>query len=165
MADEIFTPKHLKFWTMPENYFGAVHPATYVGLSRHRDSDDLTESNFFTFLKRLGGESETVEIIRESHWAVGWVEWIAIHQDDEQAVKLADEMLGDLESYPVLDDDDFSAREQESANHIWRECYDWRARVDYIRRHRSQFEFHDKAEIRAVVKGEYFTGYASELIY
>lgn len=161
----MFEPKHLKFWTVPENYFGDVYPATYVGLSRNRDSDDLTESNFATFLKELGGESETVQVIRESHWAVGWVEWIAIHQDDEKAVKRADELLAEIEAYPVLDEMDFSEREMESANYVWQNCYSVTERIGYIRSHRDQFNFHNLADLRAVIRGDYFSGYASELIY
>lgn len=39
-------------------------------------------------LRELGGESETVRVVRESHWAVGWVEWIAIHESDiEESVQ------------------------------------------------------------------------------
>ena len=81
-----YEPKHLKRWTMPNSYFGAVWPNYYVFLGQHRDSDALTRSNFTCGLKALGGESETVEVVRESHWAVGWVEWIAIHQDDAAAL-------------------------------------------------------------------------------
>ncbi|MEH2569789.1 hypothetical protein [Bradyrhizobium sp. AZCC 2289] len=47
-------------------------------------------------LKALGGESETVIVVRETHYLVGWVEWIAIHQDDEKALKIADDITGKL---------------------------------------------------------------------
>lgn len=35
-------------------------------------------------LAKLGGESDTVTVVRERHWAA--VEWLAIHQDDETAL-------------------------------------------------------------------------------
>jgi hypothetical protein len=87
----------MKLWTCPLNYFGAEWPEYYVAYGHHRDSDVLSESNFYSLLRRLGGESETVLVIRESHWAVGWVEWIGIHPSDETAVRLATECLEQLE--------------------------------------------------------------------
>lgn len=87
-----YTPKHLRRWTMPDHYFGEVWPDYYsAGVGQSRDSDALEESNFRSMLKILGGESETVLVVRESHWAVGWVEWIAIHATDDKALAAADE--------------------------------------------------------------------------
>jgi hypothetical protein len=78
----MYEPKHLKRWTHPEHYFGAVWPNHYsAGVGRPRDSDCLEESNFHTMLRLLGGESDVVTVVRESHWAVDWVEWIAIEAD------------------------------------------------------------------------------------
>lgn len=154
----------LEHWTRPDSYFGASWTGYYVFLGRNRDSDDLTESNFFIGLDRLGGESDTICVVRESHWACGWIEWIAIHESDSKARKIAEEILDDLDVDPVLDYDDFARREQETADQIWRDCYDWRDRITYIRDHREQFEFHNWCEMRECVRGEYFAGYASELI-
>lgn len=160
-----YEPKNLKLWTMPANYAGEVWPAYYsAGVGQSRDSDDLEASNFAAMLKDLGGESETVVVVREGHWAVGWVEWIAIHQDDGKALQIADENVARLESYPVLDEDDWSERETESANSIWKDCYSVSERVAYMREHPGQFEFHDWADMRGCVRGDYFAGYASELI-
>lgn len=151
-------------WKRPDSYFGAEWPEYFVFLGRNRDSDCLTESNFDTALEALGGESETVLVIRENHWACGWIEWIAIHESDMESLHKASEISLRLEDYPVLDENDFSEREQEDADRVWKDCYDVKERIAYIRRHPSQFEFHDWPEIRAVVKGEYFIGYASDLI-
>jgi hypothetical protein len=86
-----YEPKHLKRWTLPDNYVGEVWPAYYSsGCGQSRDSDALERSNFSCMLKALGGESETVIVVRETHWLVGWVEWIAIHQDDDKALEIAD---------------------------------------------------------------------------
>lgn len=150
---------------MPSHYAGETWPDYYsAGVGQSRDSDALERSNFATMLQLLGGESETVIVVRESHWAVGWIEWIAIHDSDTAALAIADEAKGRLEDYPVLNEDDFSEREMEEANEIWRECYNAFERIDYIRRNRSQFEFHDFADMIACIRGEYFAGYASELI-
>lgn len=120
----MYTPTHLKKWTMPQNYFGSEWPDYYVFLGRHRDSDLLTNSNFEVGLAKLGGETDTVLVVHEHHWAVGWVEWIAIHQDDEEALQKADQMKEDLDQYPVLDDEDLSKREYEACidaihNQLW----------------------------------------------
>lgn len=158
-------PKHIKRWTMPSHYFGAVWPAYYSsGVGQSRDSDALERSNFETMLKDLGGESETVQVVEESHWAVGWVQWIAIHQDDEKALAIADENKGRLEDYPSLNDDRWSELEQEDANETWTNCFSPQERIAYIREHRSQFEFHDYADLIGCVRGKYFAGYASELL-
>ena len=137
-------PRHLKLWTHPDNYIGHVWPATYsAGVGQSRDSDALERSNFRTMLAAIGGESETVTVVRESHWAVGWIEWIAIHQDDEVALRAADEQQARLAVYPALDESDWSEEETIEANDVWRDCYDASSRADYIRRHRDQFEFRD----------------------
>ena len=160
-----YTPTRLARWTMPRNYHGEVWPDYYSsGFGRSRDSDDLEESNFHCALAALGGESETVLVIRESHWAVGWVEWIAIHATDYAALRVADALRERIDAYPVLNEGDWSEREQESAATIWRDCYTWRERADYIRRHRSQFEPRDFRDLMGCARGEYFLGYASELV-
>lgn len=115
----MYTPEHLELWTMPDHYVGAVWPATYVFLGQHRDSDALTRSNFECALRAIGGESETVTVVRESHWAVGWVEWIGIHQDDENALREADAIRAALADYPVVDDDHFSELEWDEAADYW----------------------------------------------
>lgn len=116
---EQFTPEHLELWTMPSNYGGHVWPCYYVFLGKHRDSDALTRSNFECALKAIGGESETVEVVREGHWAVGWVEWIAIHQDDEKALRIADEVMCSIAEYPALNDEHLSDLEFDEACEYW----------------------------------------------
>jgi hypothetical protein len=108
----MYEPNNLKGWTMPDSYFGEAWPNYYSsGFRQSRDRDDLEASNCAVALARLGGETDTVVVVRESHWAVGWVEWIAIHQDDEKALRIADELREAYENYPVLDEDDFSERD------------------------------------------------------
>lgn len=161
-----YEPKNLKLWTMPDCYFGEVWPAYYsAGLGQSRDSDALERSNFVCMLQALGGESETVIVVRESHWAVGWVEWIAIHQDDAKALELADEVQDQLESYPVVNEDHWSQLEDEEAQEVWANCYSPEERLAYIRKHRNQFEFHDYSDLLGCVRGKYFAGYASELLH
>lgn len=109
----------LKRWEMPDSYFGAEWPEYFVFLGQHRDSDALSRSNFECGLRELGGESETVIVVRERHCAVGWVEWIAIHESNVEAIIKADEMSCAIESYPVLDESHFSELEWDEAQTQW----------------------------------------------
>lgn len=160
-----YQPENLKRWSMPDSYFGETWPDYFsAGTGQHRDSDALTRSNFRCMLRALGGESETVRVIHEGHWAVGWVEWIAIHESDAKALETADEIAATLADYPVLDDEDFSRLEDEEAAEVWRNCYDASGRIDYVRRNRSQFEFRDFQDMIGCIRGNYFAGCASELL-
>ena len=136
----------MKKWERPSFYIGSEWPEHYVFLGQTRDSDALTRSNFRTALKRLGGElTEWVEelgkdidavlVVRESHWACGWVEWIAIHESNTAAIALAEEMDLEIEQYPILDESDFSELEDEECNEVWANCYSASERLDYFRRH------------------------------
>jgi len=159
------TYENLKKWTRPDSYFGESWPDYYSsGVGQSRDSDALERSNFESMLKLLGGESETVIVVKESHWAVGWVEWIAIHESDDKALEIANEIMAALEDYPVIDKEHFCETEMHEANEVWANCYDWQERAEYIRDNRNQFEFHDFPDLLSCVRGKYFAGYASELL-
>ena len=133
-------------------------------VSRTRDSNPLEESNFAVALQTLGGEGETVEVHRFGHWGPGWYDIILIDPADGLRVEAAEKMIDDLDTYPVLDDDDLCARERLAADETWKNCYSTAMRVQYIREHRSQFEFHNFADMLGCVRGIYFAGCASDLI-
>lgn len=146
------------------NYVGALpEEKLLVVLTRSRDSDVLTESNWECAVEKLGGESDEVEIHRFGHWACGWWEALCV-VEGTKAHEIATQIESDLNHYPVLDDSDFLEREMNEANEVWKNCFNEIDRIAYIRRFRNQFEFHDFADLRAVVRGEYFNGYASELL-
>ncbi len=85
----------------------------------NRDSRDLDLSNWAEQTTLLGGESDTVEIHRFGHWACGWFEiCIVTGASVETAQGIADR----LENYPVLNEEDFSQRETDSANQYWEQC-------------------------------------------
>ena len=167
MTDTFF-PEHLKRWTHPENYVGETWPNYYsAGVGQSRDSDALERANFDAMaaaLKVNGELPDTVEVVHEGHWAVGWVEWIAIESSDARSLRIADEIKGKLADYPVVNEELWSEYEDEEAQQIWRNCYNWRERIKYIRENEYQFEFHNFAHVIGCVRGHYFTGYASELI-
>ena len=161
-----YDPENLRRWKLPSHYFGAQWTDYYSsGVGQSRDSDALERSNFACMLRALGGESETVIVVHESHWAVGWVEWIAIHETDSKSLATADEIMAALADYPVIDESDFSERETEEANEVWTHCFNVKERVNFIRSHPDQFEFHDFADMLGCVRGLYFAGYASDLLY
>ena len=141
-----------------ENWFIA-------SVTHNRDSGALTRSNWEVFVKMLGNENEdNYEIHRFGHWGPGWFEIILINPDNEQLIKIGNDIENALADYPVIDDEHFSRTEYEEACEVWRNCYNIKERIGYIRSHQSQFEFHDFNDILGCVRGEYFAGYASELL-
>ena len=143
----------VKEWKRPDCYMGAEWYGWYsAGFGQSRDSDALEASNFqsaYDALKSLAGQLSvethdipgalddecSVQIVRESHWAVGWVEWIAIHSTNTAALDKARELCQRANDYPVLNEEDFSRREDEECEQVWRECYSASERVDYLRHH------------------------------
>ena len=113
----VYMPKNLRLWRLPENYFGPIYTGMYsAGVGQTRDSDALERSNFRCMLAALGGESETVTVVRNRHWLIGWMEWIAIKQSDETALREADDIIDALNVYPVIDEYDFTETEQQDAS-------------------------------------------------
>ena len=159
---EAYTPENLKRWTLPDSYMGAQWPEYFVFFGRHRDSNALERANFDAALKAIGGEQSQddelpnlVQVARESHWAVGWIEWIAIHQSATEALRQADEIKARFADYPVVDEELFSEYEQTEASEIWKNCYNPAERVEYIREHKGQFEFRGFADLLGCVRGNY----------
>lgn len=131
-----------------------------------RDSGPLDTSNWETALecfRALDPDGRDWEVHRFGHWGPGWFEIVLLNPGTAVAMEAA-KIAAALSDYPVLDETDFSEREHEEANRVWADCYCERERVAYIRKNRSQFEFRSFADLRACVRGEYFGGYASELI-
>lgn len=108
--------KTMTLWTMPRDYMGAEWYDYYVCLGRHRDSGLLDNSNFETAYKMLSavnmdnwqGEESPLQIVRSSHWAVGWVEWIAIHKDCQALVDMGNAIVDKLDDYPILNEEHYS---------------------------------------------------------
>lgn len=169
-----YIPENLSRWTLPRHYVGAQWEGYFVApVSRNRDSDILTESNFDQQWESLRAHLADVpnadecspQIVRERHFLCGWVEWVAIHESNESALRVADNLAARLERYPVLNEEDWSAREEEEAQRVWAKCFNTRERIAYLRENWRQFEFGSFAELLAVARGCYFNGYASELLH
>lgn len=150
-------------WGSLDNYIGETEfDGALCLMTRSRDSDLLTESNWDCALELLGGESENVLIHRFGHWACGWWEALCVLPGTE-AETVANEIRADLDAYPVLDDDDYQAREWKQADQNWAECYTDRGRIAYIRERRRDFEFRDFTDLMAQVRGRYFSGGTGEM--
>ena len=102
----------------------------YVFLGRSRDSDSIEECNWQEAIDRLDklqasinweefSDDDVYAIESESHWAVGWVETMLINPECYQAIELAEKMLEDLESYPILNEDRLSVMESELIEEDW----------------------------------------------
>lgn len=132
----------------------------------HRDSNALARSNNRVILKDLAsidpeGLDHSVE--RFGHWGVGWVEEIIVRPGTACA-KSAEEWEAALAEYGIASNEDYSEEEQREANEVWANCYREKQRIEYIRKHRYQFDFDSFADLMGCVRGKYFAGYASELI-
>jgi hypothetical protein len=121
------TSSILKPWKRPPYYGGATWNGWLVApVSTNRDADALTRSNF----DRVRGDLEDTpdveltnpddgepcngwRIVHERHWAVGWIEWLAIHPDATEARKVAEDAAVKLADYPILDEELFSMYEDE----------------------------------------------------
>ena len=133
----------------------------------NRDADALTRSNWRVQAKEfveLDPNGEDHEVHRFGHWGPGWYK-IVVCRPGSPAELAARVIQLKYDNYPSLDDDRNSDAEQEEANEVWKGCYSDSERIDYIRRYRSQFEFQSFADMLGCVRGKYFVGYASELIY
>ena len=136
-------------------------------VSRNRDSGILAESNWAVFgriLDELDPEHNDHETHRFGHWANGWFELVIVRPGSSCATE-AESIEGALSDYPVLDEDDFSERETEAAQQVWSRWFKGdRGRLDYIKEHRSDFEFYDWAGLIACVRGREFRGCCSEIV-
>lgn len=127
-ATETYTPEHLNRWKLPPNYWGPRWDGYFVApVTRNRDSSLLELSNWGSQWDALKGLRKDVPgedvsspcIVSENHWAVGWVEWVAIHESNAEALREADEMAAALESYPILDEESHSRAEWEAYANEW----------------------------------------------
>lgn len=101
-----------------------------VPVGQTRDSGDLDQSNFSAALKMLGGEGDNVIVCRFNHWGPGWFEIILVRPGTAEAAK-AEEIESSLADYPVLDEEDWSNREWDTACRTW-EMMSLRERVELL---------------------------------
>lgn len=93
-----------------KDYIGERYDEYYLLYSHHRDSDIINESNYQT-LKKIFIDLPGVIERSANHWAVGWVEYLLIHEKEHDTLVKGEYYLGQLKDYPILDEDDFSNRD------------------------------------------------------
>lgn len=176
------TYSNLIQWTRPDSYMGATWEDWYsTGVGRSRESDALERANFDAMRAELEALPEHeidlgecgpdngglgLQVVREAHWAVGWVEWIAIHKTNTRALELADKIMGALVDYPVIDEQLWSQYEDEDCAQTWENCYDVRERAKYLREHVNKvYPIPGETPytmLRKAIKGDW--GYAANLL-
>lgn len=127
-------------WKRPDSYGGFSPDGDYMILSRHRDSDTITRSNWEVACESLKAEAwdsrdmegrPAVYHWRAGHWAVGWVEYLCVRADaPDDVLTEAGEIVCSLADYPILSDDHHSDLEYSEACELWeRESVRGRFRV------------------------------------
>lgn len=127
-------------WTRPDSYFGHNPEGDFVLYAKNRDSDVLTESNFDRIYEdmckaesRLPPDDDRESLVTKwsaNHWACGWIEYLMLSKDAPDSLKeLAESVLKALENYPVYDENDFSEREWNHAQEVWKECFSLREKI------------------------------------
>lgn len=176
--------EHLKLWNHPDCYLGATWEGWYsAGVGQSRDSDALERANFEAMKQALfalpehtidlgecgpDNDGPGLQVVREGHWAVGWVEWIAIHQTNTRALEVANNICAKLEDYPVIDEELWSRFEDEDCAQTWENCYDERERLEYLKKHGgSSLKYGAFGEsvyrsVRKAIKGDW--SYAANLL-
>jgi len=116
----------LERWTRCSNYMGEDFSDYYVVTGQNRDSSYIQQSNFIAATKRLGGESnlddkQDVIIARSSHWACGWVDFLMVHKDALDKIKIAEEIDEDIENNCILDWDNYDEIRQPEIERLYHE--------------------------------------------
>jgi len=146
-----------------------------VVYTHNRDSDILSRSNaeaIGAIMDPFCGSSEDgddCQSERHSHWACGWVEGYAIRCLDSSGQPTPAwlawcEIQAQLAEYPVLDEESLDRMEREEADSVWRDCYNDRRRVEYIRENRDWMDFTSLADMLACARGRYFVGNCGDLL-
>lgn len=126
-----------------------------VGPCSHtRDSEPLEESNFFSLLRELGGESDDVQVHRFGHWGPGWFEIILINPEAADKVAIAQGIEDALQDYPIVDESDFSERENEECCELWESSFRVEDRIEYLRNH--SYTAQSFADLSQAVRGSWY---------
>lgn len=88
-------------------------------VAQNRDSGPFDRSNFESALKMLYGESDSVEVHRFGHWGPGWYEIILVDPNSDK-IQIVDDIIGSLENYPVLDEEDYSEKQFSDYEEGWK---------------------------------------------
>jgi len=121
----------MQLWELPSNYMGPNWSGYYLCALHHRDSGLLVESNWNAHINRLTAiEPESIEedsgiykgwhIVRDSHFAVGWIEYVLINKDNQKLVEAGNAIQKELDDYLILDESDYYERVMEATEEYWK---------------------------------------------
>ena len=111
-----FDPKGLN---LPDKQDWLVSP---ISITRDTPSHAYTLSNWHVILKeleRIDPDQQDHEACSFNHWGPGWFEIVIVKPDTPSHAYL-DSIVSQLDDYPILDEDDVSEREHESALESWK---------------------------------------------
>ncbi|WOH64115.1 hypothetical protein [Bradyrhizobium sp. BWA-3-5] len=108
------------------------------GVFQSRDSGAMERHSFRCMLIALGGESESIVVVRESHCVRGWIDRIAIHKGNHEALRKADSIAALRQDYRIINLSDRSEKVGHEANKAWRPNF-LPGRIKYIRNQRFRF--------------------------
>lgn len=132
-----------------------------VAASSHRDSSILEQSNWDCIERSLSAiDEDGVETYSFNHWAVGWVRVMLVDPTSDALRKDLAEILCALADYPVLDDMDYSERQNEEQSEQW-EWMDTKDRLQVFRDH--SYSGGSFAQLLAAVRGGCWHAAASML--
>lgn len=137
MTERFFEFCELERFRYADNYIGPDYREYFYFYGKHRDSDPLSISNFGIIVKTLKeagiliDEYERPEkakhhvlLTRFGDWAVGWIEHIMIKEDAPLEVRrIIFDLYASMESYPVLDDEDYTLKEEEEYGQYYTMVY------------------------------------------
>lgn len=122
----MYSPKYLKKWQRVSDYGGEDLSDWYILVSQTRDSFLLERTNFSDIKVYLGergfeiaGNVEdckadnAILLASFGHWACGWIEAIMIHESNDAALIVADNIKKQLDDYPIFDEESHSQAESD----------------------------------------------------
>lgn len=133
-------------WKYAENYGGNDYSDYYVVIGRNRDSCLRTNHNYEEVWERLNDVQDELEeednteygwLIGANfgHWAVGWIELILVHESAPQMlIDSAEDIIYDLDQYPILNEDEYYRKVYEAADEYWRQM-SLRERIEMCKEH------------------------------
>jgi len=139
-----YRPEHLDRWNTKDpafgstnNYAGADMSAFYVapvGRNRDNEKEPRTACNWQTVTAEIEAVSQHDETEAHcfGHWACGWYELFLIHENDIEALKVADKWAESLADYPIANEDLLSELEIEDQCTTYANCgirQQWHERV------------------------------------
>jgi len=129
-------PYDLPVWEHPGSYFGFSPDGDFYLHTQDRDSDVTTRSNYESFKKLMEEKEKEFDAPEDDgnhnqggSWVYefqancslnGWRDHLLLRHDAPDKLQAeAYEILGGLENYPIIDEEDLGEREREDEDSTW----------------------------------------------